>query len=384
MKVILHIGMHKAASSSIQKFVQSNTDVLADHGVIVPLLAGRQLAHRGVVWDVFDYHGYTRNKYYHGAAGKFLFADKVRQIYASRASDPNSRILFLTSEVFENYSSRPRHFNKLQRWLRNFTDQAEFLIIVRDQASRANSTYGQAAKTLRTAKSFETWRKGMSNPRKFDYRQRYKALDLSSRAVRALAFPEFVAREIELSLAESVFGLSANDLAGKLRPAQRMNTNPGPRTVAAGIEIRRRINERLIRRPFPDPLRHAVRLRFLKLTRRLGWNERGFCGLDDNAASEIMTNCAAVNDAFAELVWGGNWSSNYAMPSFEPHTFDLKHAGRRQREEFEAVIQATLADFDEAFAAFELAHGHGRKPKKMWQWFKLPKALRSRPKPQAY
>lgn len=347
MKIIIHIGMPKAASTSIQNFCVLNSEVLKKYGVVVPMFLESNLGHRMVVYDVFDFEGFSQIRRYDNWRNTKKWMINIEQIYADACGSKEFGTLFLSSEAFDSYAADANRFNKLLDWLDSFACEVEFVAVIRDQASFANSLYCQRAKALNTVCNFDEATPIILEKDTLNFRKRYNALFKTKQKLIAVPFSNLVKEGIDRYLIRKVFGIEETDIYNELQPPIRRNANPGAKTVAAGLKIRSRIEEKLNREKFPEQVRHRLKRNFVDMTSDLGWQATAFCGLDDTKASAIMKSFAKQNDAFARLVWGADWNDVYALPSFVEREFVLSEASRAEQDEFRGVVQCMDERFDQ-------------------------------------
>lgn len=139
-KVILHIGTHKTATTTIQNVFALNADLLAQHGVIYPRL-NRHSGHHGLVCDwaphlspVYDLKGGSRKA-----------LQRLSKDYGK-----GDHTVFLSSEEFSR--GTPGHqvdFTEVRDLLSGF-DQIEVVCVLRQQWQFLQSVYLEVAKVATT------------------------------------------------------------------------------------------------------------------------------------------------------------------------------------------------------------------------------------------
>lgn len=135
-KVVIHIGTHKTATTTIQDTFSHNAKLLRQHGVIYPRLS-RFTGHHGLVSDwgrlpkVYDLPGGSK------AA--------MRQIAKDHGEGDHT--VFLSSEEFSRGGDGQQvDFAELRRELAGF-DQFEVICVLRPQWQFIQSVYLELAKT---------------------------------------------------------------------------------------------------------------------------------------------------------------------------------------------------------------------------------------------
>lgn len=352
MKVVVHIGMHKAASTSIGIFTASNKKILEKHGVIAPQYGRHNLGHRKVVYDVFDFAGYSPIQDYQEYRHEKRWMKHYQETYVEKCRAANSRLMFLSSETIEDYTHNTKKFSMLLDWLGGFASDIEFVVVIRDQASFINSVYCQGAKTLKRVQDFEQALPQILEMNILNYKKRFSALFETGQKLTVIPFPQLVGEGIDRLLIGKVFGIEDRDIYDQIVTPLKRNANPGIKAVAAGLEIRKNIDAKLIGRSFPEEVRHAMRIKFVKMTRELGWTSTSYSGLDNKLAHRIMERFAERNDAFARLVWGADWTDVYELPKFYVRKLDPGSLGREEQEEFQDVVRYMDEMFDQLMTKY--------------------------------
>lgn len=136
-KVVLHIGTHKTATTTLQDTFYANADLLAKHGVVYPRFSetGAYTGHHGLVpnWDAMP-------KTYALPRGR----DAVFDDLVSRYKDTDT-VLFLSSEEFSRQRSM-RELHSVRDALSGF-DSIEVICTLRTQWQFLQSVYLEVSKT---------------------------------------------------------------------------------------------------------------------------------------------------------------------------------------------------------------------------------------------
>lgn len=135
-RVILHIGTHKTATTTIQDCFRQNAALLADHGLIYPTPDPRHAGHHGLVMDWNPLPAvYALPQ---GATAA------LRAIAAAHAG--GSDTVFLSSEEFSRGAEGARvDFAAVRAALRGF-DRIEVLCLLREQWRFLQSIYVEVSK----------------------------------------------------------------------------------------------------------------------------------------------------------------------------------------------------------------------------------------------
>lgn len=134
-KVILHIGTHKTATTTIQDMFWTNSELLAEHGVIYPRLS-KMTGHHGLV---FDWVSLPKN--YELAGGSRAALAQVAQDYADQ-----DVTVFLSSEEFSRGTPEfAPDFAEIRELLSPF-DEIEVVCVLRSQWQFLQSVYLELSK----------------------------------------------------------------------------------------------------------------------------------------------------------------------------------------------------------------------------------------------
>lgn len=135
-RVVLHIGTHKTATTTIQDTFAHNAKLLEEHGIIYPKL-GKATGHHGLVAE------WNRHlpKVYHLAGGSLANLAKIAERHAH-----GDRTVLLSSEEFSRAADYGRvDFAALRAALAGF-DRIEVLCVLREQWQFVQSIYLEIAK----------------------------------------------------------------------------------------------------------------------------------------------------------------------------------------------------------------------------------------------
>jgi hypothetical protein len=145
--IVLHIGLRKAGSSSIQSFLSANTEALKTQGVDYPTigrLGTTRTAHVNLVHDLTG-------------SGKFVADYGGLDALAARWRASDASTLILSSEIFETCSGEEAA--RLGDILRRGDEPFRIVLVMRPLGDLMASSYGQkvkyGAKTFDFDKFFE-------------------------------------------------------------------------------------------------------------------------------------------------------------------------------------------------------------------------------------
>jgi hypothetical protein len=151
MKLLLHIGTEKTATTTIQDFVYANRATLADRGVALSDELGRTNNRKLVAYflpqDRFDDYfthrsiGTIEAKHRHFEGFEDAFASEVRAL-ADRA-----HTMFITSEHFHSRLRDIESIRRLKRLLDELFTEVKVVCYFREQSSMLESYYSTAVKS---------------------------------------------------------------------------------------------------------------------------------------------------------------------------------------------------------------------------------------------
>ncbi|SPF81810.1 hypothetical protein [Pseudoprimorskyibacter insulae] len=133
-KVILHIGTHKTATTTLQDMLWENSALLAEHGVVYPRL-NKHTGHHGLVlnWD-------GRPKVYELPKGSMGTLEELAAAHAE-----GNQTLLLSSEEFSRNRSLSE-MDKIRDALSAF-DEIEVICVLRTQWQFLQSVYLEVSKS---------------------------------------------------------------------------------------------------------------------------------------------------------------------------------------------------------------------------------------------
>ena len=142
-KVIIHIGTHKTATTTIQDTFHANRNILEAHGVIYPDLSSfrrdiKVTGHHGLVFD-WDH----MPKIYQLPQGSRGTLTQIAEEYGN-----SDKTVFLSSEEFSQVKNKPdAYFNELRKLLKAF-DEIEIICVLRTQWQFIQSVYMEISRKI--------------------------------------------------------------------------------------------------------------------------------------------------------------------------------------------------------------------------------------------
>lgn len=292
-RVVLHIGMHKTASTYIQKRLDANQPLLKQHGI--------------------RFDDDSKNLLKH-AARKNDFGPWNTRLQQARKWNAD---LLISSEVLSHLLTEPcnkRVGDCIGDWLiRQFQRRDCRIILVaflRDQPGFLNSHYAQLVRNFSLRCSFETYAesvmqhrhaRGECNPDYlFGWIQRYSSIKAH--------FVPYGGRSGDDPFQQllQTFGVPT---AANWRSIPPENSQAGRLAVATSIRVQERLEALGIQLSSKAARRQATHA-LLRRSRRYRWFRDRFNGLTPELYQRIREHYGAVNERFAQRVWGGSsWTA---------------------------------------------------------------------------
>jgi hypothetical protein len=326
----LHVGLHKSASTSLQRTLLANHERLAAHGIHVPATRSNdhRRPHELLAWEFLK-----RKRRVVTPGG---FAELKEELdWLGRPE----RIL-LSSEDFENALHRPADVERLIATFAGLGYRLRLIAYVRPQVPYINSSYAQTTKMMANTLDVADFVAEALERMRYDYEKlilpvtRMEGIETDFRPFSRAILEAGIARDFF-----SALGLGDEAIAD-LTMLAPFNESPGPKTVAACLAIARRHAAAGV------TLDLAHRRRASRLVRELGtalgWDARKFSGLTPEQAETIAQRFARSNDAFARGLWGKSWDEVYGEDSQRPKpldVFDPAAASEEERAEFEEAVE---------------------------------------------
>lgn len=294
-RLFIHAGAPKTATTFIQRGLFSNTALLADKGVYLPITGRleyepKAVSHHHLGWALIHperYEGSTRGW---EALGEEL----------SRVDEP---VAILSSEAFSRVARNPERAHLLADVARKLCGSVTIVYFVRNQLSLMNSLYGQRIKSLRMVENFAYH--SVVYPT-FNYETLLRPWYTSAK-LDFIAVPFTGSRDVDPLRA--LLDAAGVDLEGAalVHDKDDVNASLGP----VGIEAARLLGSYL-RGIYPDfnADEDAAKKLYRASSSRAqknGWCDVPFWGWTPATAARHVERVAASNNRFARAVWGKDW-----------------------------------------------------------------------------
>jgi hypothetical protein len=318
----LHIGPHKTASSTVQAFLLENTPRLRDNGIYVPEMgaAKHEGNHQRFAADINQ----NTDRYKSALAGELR-----------RAGLP-AKVIISSENLSLKIQRRPVR-NRLQDFFGNLGYESMVIAYIRPQVVMVNSLFTQAVKHLRFRGTFEEFAEDYQSNPSSDFNWRFGGLAADKRFLHT--FVPFNSELVRI-------GICANFLAAIGTPASVIETyamprirneSPGPKTVAAFLEIGRQIDAKGLRIDHHVRTRTAAYLR--RMAQTLGWDTVRYYGGSIEQRSRLIRRFAESNRRFAMMQWQRPWNELFGDDEElarckDANEFELASANHDEQKEF--------------------------------------------------
>lgn len=288
-RVVVHIGLEKAASTTLQASLVAASAEMARRGIAYPRIGGGSAKVQRAVHEAVAPGG--------DEAARAAAREALRA-----AASQDCHTLVLSGETLHSHGP-----DALRRFLAGagWADaQVTALALVREPAGWLNSRYAFRTSMFRHSERFARFVRASLRRGAVDWERVFaawlEAPDISFAAVPLAARGD--PRPVVVR-ALAAAGLGDVPLAGSVQRNEAVD----PRTVEAARRLRR----------YRLPQRHGQRLKVRNVlfgqAVSEGWSGR-FQGLDEALAAHIDAATRAGNDRFAQRVWGAPWEAVYDMP----------------------------------------------------------------------
>ena len=334
--VFLHVGMHKTASTYIQKRLLKNRDLLQENGVLLP---ARRRQNNTLLKAIVQ----ERWKPW----GRWLKRAEVRRCNLLISHEALSSWLYQVCRDGET-----SHGQWLADQLHRCGWKFKVIAFIRDQESYLNSRYTQLVKRLAVRSDFATyttrvmrgntvsecdlitlfnWLIGLPDVEKvmipFGASRDHHGRRCSTRPDPFLQVAE------QLALPEAVIS--------RCKPAPSRNQQPGRLGVALALEISRFLKEHQ-----PTALTHhskQLRRGIERMAKANGWPAEPFNGLDSTIQQEIRDRYEASNAEFCRCFWPEiSWSELFEM--HRKQSCETSRTSTEEDVELDACRRKVIAD----------------------------------------
>jgi hypothetical protein len=331
-RLILHVGNPKAGSTSLQKFFFINREVLAEKGILFPVVQGDgPLSHAALPKSISG-HRLGPNQ------GRLTFAALKHIVDASSA-----HTFIVSSEFFVLGRKFPEMVARVNDLVAAADLSLAVIACVRPQHLWINSNFTQVTKSFRNAQRFDKFCERNLSHDRYDPILVFKPwMEIQRSTFVALPFSsEHLMPDLESAFfrAVSIADVTEEFLAGL--PRSVANVSPGPMTVEACRQV---TSQAASVEDFKD--RKAIfREVISQAALDLGWDTQSFMGLTNDLKAVVWEHFAASNNEFARRVWGKGWDdvfSSELVRTFVPNEVRRNTCSKEDWRLLQATVKAAF------------------------------------------
>lgn len=325
MQIILHVGMHKTASTTIQKRLTANNRLLKDFGYVY-IAEERKALLKAVQKKNFQpWLELIRNSANHGS------------------------IPIVSHEAFSHILCRKLSSKKttcLGDWLLKKLNKAGVKVMVigfiRDQPSYLNSHYTQHVKRFVTAQSLEDYAAEAMRPsiqkitcdpeQLFSWLEHHPSVQTNffpyGRSITPPPQQQLATNDPFVQLVQCL-GIPESVAFAKV---DNLNAQPGDLAIRAALQLSQELKHEGIRLG-----KKAKRARSMlcRAAEQRHWNQTPYIGLNPKLNQRIRDHFAASNNRFAERVWRCQWDQIFTTRPLP----EAKIPTRKEQDEIDQVTK---------------------------------------------
>lgn len=320
--LLVHAGMRKTASSTLQQMFHRNSDILLDHGILYPKLATSSYNHRRLGKEI-------------AAKDTSILPNYVEQLQNEMAQSPCHTVL-LSYEGWSHSEDAAKFFKELASLLKV---RLSALLIVRKPEDYVNSWYAHQIANFATSSSFPEF---FENQLRTDHLRYLSALDRWQKTADAelIAVPLNGSSKIESAVLERL---------GIFESRIRFVNTSNEAKSAYEIEVFRRINQRKKIKSilsFPNMRKQSKEIIGRNCSTEIS-SKNAFYGVTDDMAHKVKVCLEKDLDKFSEAVWDKQWSEvfpNAFKPTKSLSVIEPEKLSDFERTEFDAVVRKSERD----------------------------------------
>lgn len=330
-RLIVHVGPPKTATTSVQRALYRNAELLAAHGVYLPKTARLELepssiGHHHLAWDL------QRSPRFRQDIGGW---DALEE----ELSNVDAETVLLSAELLAPGVFTQGIHGELDERLLALGRAVTVVYVVREPLALLNSSYGQLVKTLAATPSFDAFVEDVITAGTADLeRQTSRWYDSSSFDFVAVPFPALIRSDPLVALLHAArIDVPTGALVTSGEPS---NLTLGPVAVAAFRLLRRYLeglNPGLSHDDLPVRRLHRIAARAGK---DAGWCTEAFWGWTKESAAAAAEQLAESNERFSQAVWRMPWPLSMPVERLQAQVqpLDLRGHGLPKVQDFVAAM----------------------------------------------
>jgi hypothetical protein len=332
MRLVIHLGATKTASTFLQKCLFANETLLREHGIYLPK-AGRLpwatdvISHHNLAWELV---GDRRFREAHGR-----WSDMLAEV-----AQTDAETVLLSTEAFARLASDVQLRSFMARRMAELSDDVTLIYVVREPLARINSMYGQSVKTFASVGTFDDYVAESMASGLYDLEKSFRFwYQTQPTKFVALRFDELVRNGPFESLLDA---LQVDVPRDALQiPEDVVNPSPGP----LAVEAMRLLNARVRVLDHRFSRRSSATMKLSQIAQRrawkIGWYDNPYWGWEKESAERVARRLKGSNHRFAEAVWGTEWP--LPLPVDKPRaTVSLLEADAELHDDIEAYLKSMI------------------------------------------
>ncbi len=335
-RAIVHIGMPRTGSTSLQHVLATLQPALAGEGVLYP-----EVKPRSFPWPSPNHQPFGET-----LDGRRPAHEKAEclAMLSEALSTTEADTVILSYEDFAQQQRRFRVPEILRDVLGRHGFAMDVAVVVKAPSEHLNSLYTHRAQLVAERRSFRAFGRQYWRSGRFDYHALIEPwLAASEGRVAAVPLRDRRSGDPLIQRVIRAMGLEARigSLVGATNRNVIDNRSPGPIVVEASRRLRGLRAHRQVG-VHPREIGHFMDSRAWSR----GWDETSFRGDAPEIDAGVDARFAAANDRFAQRLWGAPWSAVAAdAPPRPPNELAGRPIPPETAERVETIVRETVAHF---------------------------------------
>jgi hypothetical protein len=324
--LVLHVGIHKTASTYIQHRLKANQPFLRQQGLLYPR---RRCEHLQLVkalrhgdWQPWEQLLRSAER----KGGRALISAEILSLVLTEPSRQGPGTLLAD----------------LLQLLTRMDMQLELVAFIRDQPTYLNSRYTQLLKRFYLSLTFQRYVQQTllhGGESRCDYMEMFSEV-LERPEVRCHFLP-FRSGETD-PCQRLLQAIGVSDLEGFTPLPAEANVQPGWQAVWIAQRVSRQLAEQHPQAWGDSSAKLRMRERLERMAAEQGWQAEPFQGLTESLLTQIEERYRSSNDLFARRVWGCGWRELFPRPI--PPAMPMRPRSREERQQLLALVDDVLKE----------------------------------------
>jgi hypothetical protein len=353
MKVVVHIGMHKAASSYLMMVLNKNRVLLEQNGIL----------------PIVDISKKDKQLMATGRKERIKKCTKIFKQYIEelgrQVSNNNNYVhAVFSDEALEFMAREESVLHAFNSKLLEHVDEVQYLVIIRDVIDFAASTLQQQVKGF---KAYET---RLITPARisknlakhpFNYKARFQGLLSGGSSSKFIPLHMLAEKTGPVLLAE-LFEEVLDKPEINLENVEYGNVSIGRQGVAVASFFRYSMLTSLNEDAIPNLLRKPLMKRIISFSELERWFEEKYFPYGNAECQEIYQILESVNDEFSMSVWGRSWADVFPPKERIKSTYEWSSMDEREEDRLKGFFNDFMNTFyqlckENSFACTRLDFG---------------------------